>query len=76
MAHLLLRSKPVPGRTGEVNRHLALIRHILQRDAAERVWCTAPQGRTALRVAAMQARAWRADGVTQLTWAVRLVSCF
>jgi hypothetical protein len=54
-----LRSKPVPGRTGEANRHLELIRHILERDAAERVWCTAPQGRTALMVAAMQARVAR-----------------
>ena len=50
------RSKPVPGRAGEANRHLALIRAVLARDAAERTWCTVTHGRTALMVAAMQAR--------------------
>jgi hypothetical protein len=51
-----VRSKPVPGRAGEPNRHLALIRYILSRDADERKWCTVLHGRTALMVAAMQVR--------------------
>jgi DnaJ-domain-containing protein 1 len=37
---------------------------------------TADEIKKAYKRLAMQARAWRADGVTQLTWAVRLVSCF
>ena len=56
MAALWLRSKPVPGRKDEVNRHLALIRFILGRDAQDKKWCTVQHGRTALMVAAMQVR--------------------
>ena len=51
-----LRSKPVPGRKDEINRHIVLIRFILDRDAEEKKWCTVQHGRTALMVAAMQAR--------------------
>ncbi len=51
---MFTRSKPVAGRAGEPNRHMALLRFILARDAEERVWCTVLHGRTALMVAAMQ----------------------
>jgi hypothetical protein len=51
-----LRSKPVPGRADEANRHIALIRLILERDAQDKKWCTVLHGRTALMVASMQAR--------------------
>ena len=47
-------SAPLPGRGNEPNRHLALVRHILELDTAEGVWATAARGRTALMVAAMQ----------------------
>jgi ankyrin repeat protein len=47
-------SKPVVGRGGEANRHLEVIRIILERDRADCVWCTVQHGRTALMVAAMQ----------------------
>ena len=46
----------MPGRKDEVNRHIALIRFILERDAQDQKWCTVQHGRTALMVAAMQAR--------------------
>jgi hypothetical protein len=47
-------SKPLPGRGGETNRHLVLVRVMLEADAADGVWATAAKGRTALMLAAMQ----------------------
>ena len=47
-------SAPLAGRGDERNRHLDVVRHILEQDAQDRVWCTVQNGRTALMVAAMQ----------------------